>query len=279
MLKILEGNFLDKIKEIEDDSIDFVLTDPPFGVTQCKWDSVIPFHSFVEYKGKLMERDDFLLTAFKEDLDFKEANNFFKNNKKSGMWEELERVTKNDSIVALFGTEPFLSSLIKSNIKNFKYCWYWKKNKSTNFLNAKKQPLRNIECIAIFYKGDYFPQKTTNHKPVNYFTKNTSDGETLGQTKQGFKGGGSTERYPTQHLKFQVINNDNSGGDKFHPTQKPVELLEYLLKTYTKENDLVLDFTAGSFSTGVACKNLKRNFIGIEIDSEYVKIGKKRLKD
>jgi DNA modification methylase len=277
MIKIIEGSFLEKIKEIEDNSIDFVLTDPPYQITQCSWDKLIPFNSFVVIDDKLMEKEDYLLYAYRKGVNYKDALKYFNENKENGMWQELERVTKKDSIVALFCAEPFASKLIQSNVKNFKYCWYWKKNKSTNFLNAKKQPLRNIEYIAVFYKGDYFPQKTTGHKPVNSFTKHTSDGETMGKTKKGFSGGGSTERYPTQTLEFKVVNNDNSGEDKFHPTQKPIEILKYLLQTYTKKGETILDFTAGSFSTGVACRELDRKFIGIELDHKYIKIGKDRL--
>lgn len=224
---------------LEDNSVDFILTDPPYGTTQSKWDVIIPF-----------------------DL----------------MWQELNRVLKPDGVICLFGAEPFSSLLRASNIKNYKYDWYWHKNKSTNFLNAKKQPLRNIETISVFNSGKYFPQKTQGHKPVNSFTKNTSDGDLYGKTQKGFKGGGNTDRYPTQYLNFKVINNDNSGDNKYHPTQKPVEILEYLIKTYSNEHDTVLDFTAGSFSTAVACYNTNRSFIGIEKDEKYFQIGINRLK-
>ena len=176
----------------------------------------------------------------------------------------------------LFGSEPFSSVLRMSNIKEYKYDWIWVKNKRTNFLNAKKQPLRNVETISVFGKHNYYPQKTVGHPPVNSFTK-TTDGDTVGKTKS-FSGGGQTDRYPIQTLHFPVVNQDGSSdGGLYHPSQKPVALMEYLVKTYTQEGDTVLDFTMGSGTTGVACANLGRGFIGIEKDKDYFLVAKKRI--
>jgi len=240
MFKLLHGDCLDLMKGIPDKSIDAIITDPPYGTTACKWDSIIPF-----------------------DL----------------MWGQLNRIIKPNGAIALFGSEPFSSALRMSNIKNYKYDWIWIKNKKTGFLNAKKQPLRRFENISVFYKkqSTYNPQKTTGHKPVNSYTKHTNDGTTLGKTKIGIKGGGSTERYPSNTLYFPVVNNDNSSGEKCFPTQKPVVLMEYLIKTYTNENETVLDFTMGSGSTGVACINTNRKFIGIEKDENYFEIANNRI--
>ena len=234
------GDCLEVMKSIPDGSVDAIITDPPYGTTACKWDSVIDF-----------------------DL----------------MWEQLNRIIKPNGAIVLFGSEPFSSALRMSNIKNYKYDWIWKKNKSTGFLNSKKQPLRSTENIHVFYKKQctYHPQKTKGHKPVNSFTKNTSDGETMGKTKKGLTGGGQTDRFPTNVIEVKVINNDDK--NKTHPTQKPVALMEYLIKTYTNENETVLDFTMGSGSTGVAAKNLNRNFIGIEQDENYFKIAEERIKE
>jgi DNA modification methylase len=154
------------------------------------------------------------------------------------------------------------------------------KNKVTGFLNAKKQPLRNHENILVFYKKQckYYPQKTFGHKPVNKYTKKTSDGSTLGATKQGISGGGQTSRYPTTIKEFNVVNQDGtSDGGNFHPSQKPISLMEYLIKTYTDENDTVLDFAMGSGTTGVACKNTNRKFIGIEKNKDFFEIAKRRI--
>lgn len=243
---LYRGDCLDVIPSLSI-SPDLILVDPPYGTTQCKWDSVIPLEL---------------------------------------MWKAIDFLSQPTTPTCIFGAEPFSSKLRVSNINNFKYDWVWRKNKSTGFLNAKKQPLRNIETISVFYKKQcgYFPQKTLGHKPVNSFTKNTSDGDTLGATKRGFSGGGQRDRYPTSCLTFPVVNNDGSGDGKYHPTQKPVSLLEYLIRTYTKKGDAVLDFTMGSGSTGVACVNTGRKFIGIEKDDPekgdcYFRVAEQRIKD
>ena len=239
-IQLYQGDCLEVMKNIPDKSVDLVLTDPPYGTTACKWDSVIDLEK---------------------------------------MWKELKRITKDSAAIVLMANQPFTSMLICSNLEMYKYNWVWKKNKSTGFLNAKKQPLRALEDICVFYTKPcvYNPQKTTGHKPVNTFTKHTTDGETVGRTKLGISGGGQTDRYPTNIIEIPVMNNDGSHGDKVHPTQKPVALMEYLIKTYSNEGMTVLDFCVGSGTTGVAAKNLNRNFIGIEKDEGYFKIAQKRI--
>ena len=193
------------------------------------------------------------------------------------MWKELKRITRDDSCIALMSSQPFTSVLISSNLDMYKYNWVWKKNRSTGFLNAKKQPLRQVEDICIFYKKQciYNAQKSTGHKPVNSFYTRQS-GSTTGKVSD-LSGGGQTDRFPTNVLEIAVMNNDGSHGEKVHPTQKPVELMEYLIKTYTNEGMTVLDFTMGSGTTGVACKNLNRDFIGIEMDEGYFQIASDRI--
>ena len=235
MIDLYNDDCLKVLPTLKEKSIDFVLTDLPYGTTDCKWDSVIPFEP---------------------------------------MWKELKRIIKDKGCIALFGSEPFSSALRMSNIQNFKYDWIWQKEQGTGFGNAKKQPLRNLEIISIFYKNQclYNPQKLKG-KP--YKTKSKS-GNHKGSI---YEGGGLNsiitinkgDRFPLQLLKF------NRDKNKVHPTQKPVALLKYLIKTYTNENDTVLDFTMGSGSTGVACKNANRDFIGIEIDKDYFNIAKERI--
>lgn len=239
-IQLYQGDCLEVMKSIPDHSVDLVLADPPYGTTACKWDSVIPLEP---------------------------------------MWRELKRITKPKSAIVLMANQPFTSLLICSNLEMYKYNWIWKKNKSTGFLNAKKQPLRAVEDICVFYSKPcvYNPQKTTGHKPVNSFTKHTSDGETVGRTKTGISGGGQTDRYPTNIIEIPVMNNDGSHGEKVHPTQKPVALMEYLVRTYSDEGMTTLDFALGSGTTGVACVNTNRNFIGIEKDEGYFKIAERRL--
>ena len=230
-MQLINDDCLKAMAKLPNKSIDLILTDPPYWMTQCKLDSVIPFEP---------------------------------------MWNEIKRVIKDNGCIALFGSEPFSSYLRTSNIKWFKYDWYWKKEKGFGFLNSKKQPLRNIEIISCFYNKQtkYFPQMEQG-KP--YYTKNkpkkqkgiTNDYVEVITKSDGF-------RFPQHLISF-------SKETGLHPTQKPVALLEYLIKTYTNENDIVLDFTMGSGSTGVACKNTNRDFIGIESDQNYFNIAKERI--
>jgi site-specific DNA-methyltransferase (adenine-specific) len=217
--------------------IDAVITDPPYGTTQCKWDSIIHFDE---------------------------------------MWRRLKLLRNDNTPIILFGSEPFSSVLRMSNIKEYKYDWVYEKTTSTNFLNAKKQPLRNIELIHLFYKKQclYNPQKTTGHKrKISKAIHKQNCIETDIYEKHNLSDYDSTERYPTSIIKFKTDKQKNS----LHPTQKPVALLEYLIKTYTNEDDLVLDFTMGSGTTGIACLNANRKFIGIELDENYFNIAKDRI--
>lgn len=234
------GDCLEQMKNIPDGSVDMVLVDPPYGTTNCKWDVIIPFEE---------------------------------------MWREIDRVTKKNGAVLIFGSEPFSSLLRTSNIKNFKYDWIWDKIIGTGFLNAKKQPMRNHEIISVFYKKQplYKPIKTTGHKR-KYNTAEHKRNSTTAAVYNSYKlntGYDSTERYPRS---IQVFSRD-SQKSSLHPTQKPVALLEYFIKTYTNEGDTILDFAMGSGSTGVACVNTSRNFIGIELDKEYFDIAEKRIKE
>ena len=242
---LMFGDCLEEMKNIPNQSIDMCLTDPPYGTTACKWDTVIPFEP---------------------------------------MWEQLKRIIKPNGAIVLFGSEPFSSTLRMSNIKMFKYDWYWKKSKAFDFMNAKNKPMSIIETISIFSKGTtanrskirmtYYPQGL---KPFGKKVKRTLDTKKQehGLARKSHKNEVFREftNYPKQYLEF------SSQGKTVHPTQKPVPLLEYFIKTYTLEGETVLDFTMGSGSTGVACKNLKRNFIGIENDKEYFRIAKQRIDD
>jgi len=233
--KLHNGDCLEVMKSIPDNSIDAIVSDPPYGTTACKWDSVIDF-----------------------DL----------------MWEQLNRIIKPNGAIVLFGSEPFSSALRMSNIKNYKYDWKWEKEQGTGFGNAKRMPLKSYEDILIFYKKPplYNPQglmikeKIRKHKSKDVGEHLGSNGLTGKEFKQSFC------NYPKSIIKF---NRDKGK----HPTQKPVLLMEYLIKTYTNENETVLDFTMGSGSTGIAAKNLNRNFIGIEMDEGYFKIAEQRIKE
>lgn len=243
---LILGDCLDVFSQLisRDIRVDAVITDPPYAVLnkKCAWDKLI-------------------------DL--------------GGMWDGLYQLKKSDNTpIILFSQEPFTSLLIQSHLSEYKYKWYWEKTAPTGHLNAKKQPMRCIEEICVFYakQSTYNPQKAQGHKPVNSYTKTVKTGNNTvcyGQTTKEVSGGGNTDRYPRQLLTFP----SDKQTCKLHPTQKPLALVEYLVKTYTNEGDMVLDFTAGSFTTGVACQNTNRKFIGIELDENYYNVGVQRMKE
>ena len=240
-MTLYKGDCLEVMKSIADNSVDAIITDPPYGTTACKWDSVIPF-----------------------DL----------------MWEQLNRIIKPNGAIVLFGSEPFSSALRMSNIKNYKYDWIWEKNRGSNFALVKYQPMKEHEIVSVFSKKthNYYPIKEQRKgKGLERINGNYNVGKasnTTGIKQTICTTQGQELRQPSSIQKF---NTTEKGIQRQHPTQKPVALMEYLIKTYTNENETVLDFTMGSGTTGVAAKNTNRNFIGIEQDEKYFKIAEERI--
>lgn len=237
MIDLRQGDCLELMKDIPDKSIDMILCDLPYGTTNCKWDSVIPFEP---------------------------------------LWEQYKRIIKDNGVIVLTSQGIFTAKLILSNEKWFKYKWVWEKSKATNFLNAKKQPLRKHEDICVFYNKQpkYNPQMTEGEPYDKGIRKNQLTGSYGEFNPVHVKSEG--KRYPTDVVYFKTAESE---GKVYHSTQKPVELLEYLIKTYTIEGELVLDNCMGSGSTGVACINTNRNFIGIELDENYFNIAKERIEN
>jgi site-specific DNA-methyltransferase (adenine-specific) len=245
-VQLFNDDCLKILPTIPDKSIDLILTDPPYGTTACSWDSIIPFDK---------------------------------------MWSELKRIIKDNKAIVLFGAEPFSSNLRMSNIKNYKYDWIWEKDNGTNFASVKYQPFKVYENILVF--GDFpvaytpknikcYNPQMTNGKPYKTVSgKQKSDSAIIRdgckEKMSNYETINNGQRYPRNIIKF------NRDKNKIHPTQKPVSLIEYLIKTFSNENDTVLDFTMGSGTTGVACKNVNRNFIGIELDEKYFDIAKNRI--
>lgn len=233
MTELYKGDCFDVMKNIGDKSVDMVLCDLPYNCTAQEWD---------------------------KEFDLPK------------LWNEYERIRKDDCPIVLFASQPFTTRLIESNMDNFKYCWYWVKNQATNFFHAKRMPLRKIEEICVFYSHEYYPQKSVGHVPTRS-AKGCSNGNIYyGNNKRNYDGGDTT-RYPTNLLDYRCVDNYN----KIHPNEKPTDLLEYLIRTYTNEGETVLDNTMGSGSTGVACVNTNRNFIGIEMDDNYFSAAKHRI--
>lgn len=237
-IELIQGDCLEKMKDIPDKSIDMILCDLPYGTTACKWDTIIPFEP---------------------------------------LWEQYKRIIKDNGAIVLTASQPFTSALVMSNIKMFKYEWIWGKSKCGSPLAAKYRPMAKHENILVFGKGviKYNPEMLEGIPYKRDFTPTK-----LNNHKFGIKGANKTDnkgtRFPDTVLFFQQKWRRQ---DQLHPTQKPVALFEYLIKTYTNEGDLVLDNCMGSGTTGVACKNLNRNFIGIELDPEYFKIAEKRINE
>ena len=276
-MQIIHGDCLEKMKDIPDKSIDMILCDLPYGTTACKWDVVIPFNKYVQIGEKVIYEQEYVFDKMKSGVSYKEALEDFLSISKDGLWEQYKRIIKNRGAIVLFGSEPFSSYLRMSNIKQYRYDWVWDKGKGTNPFLAKKQPMRSYENIMVFNSGVYYPQmregtpykgRRTGGAHTNSIVGNNKE---QGDFKQKDNDG---TRYPLAILPYSI-----HCGSKLHPTQKPVALLEYLIKTYTLEGETVLDNCMGSGSTGIACINTKRNFIGIEKDDKYFEIASKRIAD
>lgn len=237
LINLYKGDCLEVMDKLIADGVkvDAIITDPPYGTTACKWDTVIPFDQ---------------------------------------MWERLNKLIKPNGAIVLFAQCPFDKSLGCSNINNLKYEWIWRKAQGTGHLNAKKQPMKEHENILVFYKKQctYNPQMVGDEKRVVKRSGKESKTENYGRFIE-LSSSEYVGRYP------KTIQYFDKSKDVLHPTQKPVTLMEYLVKTYTNEGETVLDFTMGSGTTGVACKNTTRNFIGIEMDDKYFEIAQKRIND
>lgn len=239
--EIYKGDCLELMpKLIDDKSIDMIFCDLPYGTTKCKWDSVIDLPK---------------------------------------LWSEYERVIKDNGVILLFAQAPFDKVLGASNLKLLRYEWIWEKTQATGHLNAKKMPMKAHENILVFYKKlpIYNPQKTNGHKPINSYTKyikTQNNTEIYGEMKRKISGGGETDRYPRSVITFA----SDKQKSKLHSTQKPLALIQYMIKTYTNEGDLILDNTCGSGTTGLGAKNLKRDYIMMEQDHKYYEIACKRVK-
>lgn len=243
MIQLYQGDCLEVMKQIPDKSVDMILCDLPYGTTACKWDTVIPFDK---------------------------------------LWEQYKRIIKDEGAIVLTASQPFTSALVMSNPQMFKYEWIWKKAVGSNFATTKYMPMKEHESVLVFAKGKtkYFPimqeRSENGKKRCEYGHSGGKTGEAIGGMQ--FKGfdNSTYDKNMRCPSSVQYFNNRESCRG-LHPTQKPVALMEYLVKTYTQENDTVLDNCMGSGTTGVACKHLNRNFIGIELNPNYFEIAKNRI--
>ena len=242
MIQLIKGDCLVEMQNIPDKSIDAIICDLPYGTTACKWDAIIPFEP---------------------------------------LWAQYKRIIKDNGAILLFGCEPFSSLLRISNLDLYKYDWIWEKPNGSDPFQCRKRPMNNIENISVFYdKQPIYNAQMVESK--TYKRKGgTKEIEIFGCVKDASYS--SDKRYPMRVLKYnkpgQIGSNEERAKNSFHPTQKPLDLLEYLVKTYTNEGDTVLDNTMGSGTTGVACKQLNRSFVGIEMDDKYFDIASKRINE
>lgn len=245
---VYKGNCLELMTEIDNKSIDMILCDLPYGVTACKWDVIIPFEQ---------------------------------------LWKEYERIITDNGAIVLTATQPFTSHLIMSNIKMFKYCWYWKKSKPNGWQHSKNKPMTTIEELCVFSKAPMGHVSLLGNRRMNYFPRGiakTGEQKKIDPRKHGPSMGSRPNQvgreyevmtgFPRNLLEFASVS-----GKNMHPTQKPVDLFEYMINTYTQVGDLVLDNCCGSGTTGVACQNTGRDYILMELDEKYIDITNKRLEE
>jgi site-specific DNA-methyltransferase (adenine-specific) len=233
LIDLYQGDCLEIMSDIPDNSVDMILADLPYEITAASFDVLIPFEP---------------------------------------LWNQYNRIAKENAAMVFTASQPFTTALISSNIQNFRYEWIWEKPQGTNPMVAKYQPLKSHENIVVFYRKrpTYNPQMDIS-TPYGGFKSNQKKlGEVYGDLKSQHRDNPEGTRYPKTVLKFKQEKG-------LHPTQKPLTLMEYLIKTYTNENDVVLDNCFGSGTTGVAAKKTGRGFIGIELDKDYFKIGSERI--
>lgn len=237
--EVLQGDCLKLMPQIPTGSIDMIFCDLPFGTTRSDWDVIVPFEP---------------------------------------LWLQYERIIKDNGAIVLFAKAPFDKMLWASNPKIFRYEWIWMKNKTTGHLNADHMPMQQHENILVFYKSPptYNPQKTVGHKPMN-FARSKSNSTVYGKEVAKVNDAGTTERHPTSVLRFPVVNNDDP--ERVHPNQKPLDLCEYLIRTYTNEGETILDNCTGSASIPLAAINSDRNFIAMEKTKKYYWEAKNRLEN
>lgn len=238
------GDCLDEMLNIPDGAIDMVMTDPPYGMTACKWDSIIP----------LMP-----------------------------MWAQLKRVTKHNGAIVMTASQPFSSVLVMSNLEMFKHEWVWIKNRGSNFANTVREPMKEHETVLVFSNGGWTYNKQMQQRALSGMDRAKYKVEHSNQKRAGTRQFEGRQHHTIEELRvpssWQKFNIASGKEKTVHPTQKPVALMEYLVRTYTNKGETVLDFAMGSGTTGVACANLQRKFIGIEIDENFFNLARKRIKE
>lgn len=273
--QIYNMDCLEGMKLLPDASIDCIICDLPYGTTACKWDTIIPLQDFIEVGKKRCSLENYLIYAYQHGIAYNQAMEYFDKHKQQGLWSEYKRLIKTNGAIVLFGSEPFSTALRQSNMEMYKYDWIWKKNTVDGFFNAKCRPLKTIENIMVFSKaqarakGDnmiYYPQGLVEINKALKDTRKAGAGDEHQYYRDSTNNREYTQIYTNYPIEILEFARDK---EKLHPTQKPVVLLEYLINTYTKPNEIILDNCMGSGSTAIAAINTGRSFIGFETNTKY----------
>ncbi|WP_108558358.1 DNA-methyltransferase [Arcobacter caeni] len=280
--KVYNEDCMIGMEKIKDKSIDMILCDLPYGTTACKWDIIIPLNDYIEIeiKNKIvsMNENEYKLYCFENNIPIEIFKIKWKEQSKKGLWTHYKRIIKDDGAIVLTAKQPFTSELIDSNIKDFKQELIWLKTRPSNFMNAKKMFMSWHENVLIFYKKlpTFNRQMVNGKKRTDKINKVDRSESVFGSTgeKHGYEFDNNGLKNPNTILEFS-----NPNSNSLHPTQKPIELFEYLIKTYTNENDMILDNCMGSGTTAIASLNLNRKFIGFETNKRYIEIINTRIEE
>ena len=272
--ELMHGDCLELMASIPDGSVDLILCDLPYGTTACKWDTVIPFEEYVETKGKVEYKKDFIWRHLEAGIPLKNAQKEWGfADRKAGLWTHYKRIAKPNAAIVLTASQPFTSALVMSNPRSYKHGWAWNKRFAGNFATAKYAPMKIHEDVLVFSFGavPYCPQMTKRDKPITLGSnKCASESGRIANAKPEFERKVYTEKFPESILVYPRERG-------LHPTQKPVALMEYLIRTYSNEGETVMDNCMGSGTTGVACANTNRRFIGVEKDPTYFAAAARRI--
>lgn len=277
MNKIFLGDCFEIMSKIEDSSVDMILADLPYGITSNKWDNILPIDDYLILDGKKLNKEEYLLHIYKtSSLNYIEANLYFEKNKISGLLSHYLRILKQNGVIALTASQPFSSILVSKLRELYRHEWIWIKNRGSNFANTVREPFKEHEQVLIFSRGKWTYNKQMQERTgsglnrVKYNFNKITESDNYRKFDRASDSKGKNLRVPSSHQKF----NTEVG---LHPTQKPVDLFRYLIRTYTNEGDIVLDNTSGSGTTGIACIMENRNYILIEKDEKYFNISNERI--
>lgn len=279
--KVYFGDCLELMDSIENNSIDMILCDLPYGITSCDWDKKIPLVNYIIVDNKILYEDEYIIMNIKKGKSFLDIIEYFKNNCKEGLWNKYNRIIKENGVIVLTSSQPYTTELINSNKINFKYELIWDKENGSDFLNSNKRPMKSHENICIFYKKTpiYNKQVEKRYKNIKYNNEIKHNNIINSFIKKNeYTSKTYVNKCINSVIRINSQSNELNNTKRLHSTQKPIELFEYLIKMYTNENQVVLDSCAGSGTTAIACINTNRKYICIENNKKFFDICNERIK-